>query len=181
MARDLEGKVILLTGGTEGIGKAAALELARRGADLTIVGRNPEKTERVLGELKAAGGEGGTVRMLLGDLSSMAEVRRVASEFKASRQRLDVLVNNAGAIFAHKHLTADGLEMTFALNHLGYFLLTRELFYTAVTRAKSRLRVVGGPEAVRTAIESPALRASGLASRVATRRGQWEDQGRTSP
>ena len=63
----------------------------------------------------------------------------------------------------------------------GTALLTRELFYTAVTRAKSRLRVVGGPEAVRTAIESPALRASGLASRVATRRGQWEDQGRTSP
>jgi len=126
MAKDLEGKVFLVTGATEGIGKAAALECAARGADLTITGRSKEKTERVLAELQAAAG-GSPVHALLGDLSTIAEARRVAAEFKARRQRLDVLVNNAGAIFAQKHTSADGLEMTFALNHLGYFVLTTEL------------------------------------------------------
>ncbi|HEY3448235.1 MAG TPA: SDR family oxidoreductase [Myxococcales bacterium] len=127
MAKDLEGKVFLVTGATEGIGKAAALEFAQRGADLTVVGRNREKTERVLSELRAAA-SGSPVEMLLGDMSVMAEVRRVAGEFKAKKDRLDVLVNNAGAIFAKKQVSSDGLEMTFALNHLGYFLLTNELF-----------------------------------------------------
>jgi hypothetical protein len=102
MAKDLEGKVFLVTGATEGIGKAAALEFAARGADLTITGRSKEKTERVLAELQAAAG-GSPVHALLGDLSTIAEARRVAAEFKARRQRLDVLVNNAGAIFAQKH------------------------------------------------------------------------------
>lgn len=126
MARDLEGKVFLVTGATEGIGKAAALEFAERGADLTIVGRNREKTERVLGELRAAAG-GSPVEMLIGDLSVVSEARRVVGEFKAKKQRLDVLVNNAGAIFSKKQISSDGLEMTFALNHLGYFVLTTEL------------------------------------------------------
>jgi len=125
MEKDLAGKVFLVTGATEGIGKAAALEFARRGADLTIVGRNREKTERVLAELKAAGGE--NVAMLLGDLSSMAEVRRVAGEFKAGHDKLDVLVNNAGAIFSSKQVSVDGLELTFALNHVGYFIMATEL------------------------------------------------------
>jgi len=126
MSKDLDGKVFLVTGATEGIGKAAALEFARRGANLTIVGRNREKSERVLGELKAASGNQ-AIELLLGDLSKLADVRAVAAAFKAKHDRLDVLVNNAGAVFQKRQVTSDGFEMTFALNHLGYFLLTHEL------------------------------------------------------
>jgi retinol dehydrogenase 12 len=126
MRKDLEGKVFLITGGTEGIGKAAALELARRGATLTIVGRNREKTERVVGELKAAGGYD-RVKFLIGDMGRISDVRTVAKSFAAQNDRLDVLINNAGAWFEKYVLTDDGIEQTFALNHMGYFVLTTEL------------------------------------------------------
>jgi NAD(P)-dependent dehydrogenase (short-subunit alcohol dehydrogenase family) len=123
MTDDMTGKVVLLTGGTDGIGRAAALELARRGAALTIVGRNRAKSEGVLAELDAVSAPG-RHRLLLGDLSRLAEVRRVADELAGSSPRLDVLVNNAGAVFKTRQLSADGVEMTFALNHLSPFLLT---------------------------------------------------------
>jgi NAD(P)-dependent dehydrogenase (short-subunit alcohol dehydrogenase family) len=123
MAGDLQGRVFLVTGATEGIGKAAALEFARRGAAMTLVGRSREKTERVLGELRAASGNA-DMQMLLGDLSTLADVRRVAEQFRARHEHLDVLVNNAGAVFTERGVSADGFEMTFALNHLSYFLLT---------------------------------------------------------
>jgi NAD(P)-dependent dehydrogenase (short-subunit alcohol dehydrogenase family) len=123
MTADLQGQVFLLTGATEGIGKAAALDFARRGARLTIVGRNRDKTERVLAELRAASGNA-DLEMLVGDLSRLAEVRAVAVAFRARNERLDVLVNNVGAVFSTRQVTADGFELTFALNHLSYFLLT---------------------------------------------------------
>jgi retinol dehydrogenase-12 len=126
MTTEMKGKVVLLTGGTEGIGKAAAIELARRGATLVLVGRSPEKTARVVAEVSAAAG-GAKVDSLLGDLSTIAEVRKVAGEFRAKYDRLDVLANNAGGIFNDYVTTADGLEMTFALNHMSYFVLTTEL------------------------------------------------------
>ncbi|HTV21660.1 MAG TPA: SDR family oxidoreductase [Polyangiaceae bacterium] len=126
MTRDLAGKVILITGATDGIGKAAAVEFAQRGATLTIVGRNPQKTEQVLAELKRASGNP-HLDLLLCDLSRMADVRRAAEEFKAQHDRLDVLVNNAGATFKQKQLGPDGVELTFALNHLAYFQLTTAL------------------------------------------------------
>ncbi len=126
MTQDLQGKVFLLTGATEGIGKAAALELARRGAAMTLVGRNREKTERVLAELKAASGNS-ELDAIVQDLSALAGVRAVAAELKSRRSRLDVLVNNAGAVFMSRLTSADGFEMTFALNHLSYFLLTNLL------------------------------------------------------
>src|SRR4051812_38917150 len=126
MEKDLVGKIILVTGATEGIGKAAAFDFVRRGASLTIVGRNKEKSEGVRAELQKAG-EGAEVELLLGDLSKLADIRAVAATFKAKHDRLDVLVNNAGAVFNKHLLSADGFEMTFALNHLGYFLLAREL------------------------------------------------------
>ncbi len=126
MEKDLTGKVFLVTGATEGIGKAAAREFAQRGATMTIVGRNREKTEAVLAELKQEGG-GQPLLAIIGDLSRIAEIRRVAAEFKAKHDRLDVLVNNAGAVFNRHLTTPDGFEMTFALNHLGYFLLAHEL------------------------------------------------------
>ncbi|MGK3979620.1 SDR family NAD(P)-dependent oxidoreductase [Sorangium sp. So ce118] len=106
--------------------KAAALEFARRGATLVIVGRSKEKSERVVSELAAASGND-RIELLLGDLSRLADVRAVADAFRAKHDRLDVLVNNAGAFFNECRLSADGIEMTFALNHVAYFLLTTRL------------------------------------------------------
>ncbi|ATB32315.1 SDR family oxidoreductase [Melittangium boletus] len=126
MTQDLVGKVILITGATDGIGKAAAIEFAKRGATLTIVGRNREKTAQVLAELKAASGNQ-DIDLLLCDLSRVASVRRAAEEFKAKHDRLDVLVNNAGATFKKPTMGPDGYELTFALNHLAYFQLTTSL------------------------------------------------------
>lgn len=126
MTRDLVGKVILVTGATDGIGKAAAMEFAKRGASLTIVGRNKEKTERVLAELKAASGNQ-AVDFLICDLSRLGDVRRAADEFKSKHDRLDVLANNAGATFKAPSLGPDGFELTFTLNHLAPFQLTLSL------------------------------------------------------
>jgi retinol dehydrogenase 12 len=125
MSGDLSGKTILVTGATEGIGKTAALDFARRGATLVIVGRNAEKTERVRADLERESAH--PVEAIVGDLSLVSETRRVARDFLAKHDRLDVLVNNAGALFQSRRLTAEGYEMTFALNHLGYFVLTEEL------------------------------------------------------
>lgn len=125
MAKDLEGKVFLVTGGTEGIGKAASLDFASRGATIALVGRNKEKTERVANELRAAGAT--KVDPIFADLSRVSEMKRAAAEFKASHDRLDVLVNNAGGVFFTHETTGDGYEITFALNHLAYFVITNEL------------------------------------------------------
>lgn len=138
MANDLNGKVFLVTGATEGIGKAAALEFARRGATLVVVGRNKEKSERVVTELKSQS-HNSQIELLLGDMSTLADVRAVAAAFAKKYDRLDVLVNNAGAYFADYKLSADGFEMTFALNHLGYFLLTHELLPLLRKTAGSRV------------------------------------------
>lgn len=126
MTDDLEGKVILLTGGTEGVGKAAARVFAQRRATLVLVARNREKGERVVLELKTESANP-HITSILGDLSKLADIRRVAAAFRDKHKRLDVLANNAGALFAKHTLSADGIEMTFALNHLSYFLLTHEL------------------------------------------------------
>jgi len=123
MDKELQDKVILLTGATEGIGLAAAHELAGRGAQLTLVARNKEKGERVLAELKAESGNE-KLELFIADMSKRADVRALAEQFRARHDRLDVLANNAGAVFTQRQLSPDGLEMTFALNHLGYFLLT---------------------------------------------------------
>jgi retinol dehydrogenase-12 len=123
---DLKERVFLVTGATEGVGKAAALDFAKRGVNLVIVGRNKEKSGRVLAELKQQSGND-RITLLLGDLSKLADVRDVAAQFRRSFQRLDMLANNAGAMFFTPSTSADGFELTFALNHLGYFLLTHEL------------------------------------------------------
>ncbi len=127
MAQDLTGKVFLVTGATEGIGKAAVTNFAKRGATVTLIGRNKEKTERVVNELKAASGNH-NLDCLICDLSRLADVRRAAEEFKAKHGRLDVLVNNAGATFKSPVMGPDGFELTFALNHLSHFQLTHSLF-----------------------------------------------------
>ncbi len=114
---DSHNKVFLITGATNGIGKAAAQAIAAQGGRVVIVGRNGQKTGATAAELRQATGNP-RIEPLLADLSSMAEVRRLAAEFQTRYNRLDVLVNNAGAFFMRRQETVDGLEMTFALNHL---------------------------------------------------------------
>jgi len=145
MSHDLAGKVFLVTGATDGIGRAAATAFAARGATLTIVGRDREKTERVLAELKAGSGND-KVDLLLCDLSRLAEVRRAAEEFKAKHDRLDVLANNAGATFRSPMLGPDGFELTFALNHLAPFQLTTSLL--DLIKATPNARVVSTSSAM---------------------------------
>jgi NAD(P)-dependent dehydrogenase (short-subunit alcohol dehydrogenase family) len=118
--------LVVITGATRGIGRAAAVELAKRGAEVAVVGREPERVQAVADEAAAAGG-GAPVRQHVADLLLMSEVRRLADELRNSYQRIDVLANNAGALFASRQLTTEGFERTFALNHLAPFLLTNLL------------------------------------------------------
>jgi NAD(P)-dependent dehydrogenase (short-subunit alcohol dehydrogenase family) len=136
--KSMQGKVCLVTGATLGIGKVTAQALADKGATVVIVGRNPQKTADTVAEIKAAT-ENPQVMAIVADLSSQAEVRRVASEFLAQHSQLHVLVNNAGAAFTSRHTTVDGLEMTFALDHLAYFLLTTLLLPTLKASAPARI------------------------------------------
>lgn len=126
MPRDLDGRVVLVTGATDGLGRAAATAFAARGATLTIVGRDEAKTRRTAEALRETTGNP-DVDTLCADLSSLAGMRAVTAGFLARRQRLDILVNNAGALFQRPTVTVDGLEMTFALNHLAYFVVTTGL------------------------------------------------------
>lgn len=134
----MQGKTVLITGATDGIGKETARALAKMGAKVTIVGRNREKSERVLAELKQSTGNP-NIELLLADLSSMQAVRDLAEAFKTKHDRLDVLVNNAGAIYDSREVTVDGYERTFATNHLAYFLLTNLLLDLLKKSAPARI------------------------------------------
>ncbi|HUB36013.1 MAG TPA: SDR family NAD(P)-dependent oxidoreductase, partial [Solirubrobacteraceae bacterium] len=140
--------LVLITGATRGIGQAAAVELARQGAEVALVGRDPERVRNVAEEARAAArGAGDTageragdtagerVHEHVADLSSMVEVRHLAEEVRGRYEHIDVLANNAGALFHARKLTHEGFERTFALNHLSPFLLTNLL----------RDRLAGGP------------------------------------
>jgi NAD(P)-dependent dehydrogenase (short-subunit alcohol dehydrogenase family) len=118
--------LVLLTGGTRGIGRAAAVELARRGVELAVVGREADRVRAVAEEAKAAG-DGAEIHEHVADLASMDEVRRLAEEVRERYEHIDVLANNAGAMFASRKETPDGFEQTLALNHLAPFLLTNLL------------------------------------------------------
>jgi len=118
--------LVLLTGATRGIGRAAAIEMASQGAGVALVGRDAERVEAVADEVRAAGG-GGPVHEHVADLTLMAEVRALAEEVRNSYGRIDVLANNAGALFGSRRETSEGFEQTFALNHLAPFLLTNLL------------------------------------------------------
>jgi retinol dehydrogenase 14 len=135
----MKGKTVLITGATNGIGKVAALEIARQGANVIIVGRDKTKTEGVVDEFRKNLGNN-SVEYLLADLSSQASVRKLAENFKAKYSRLDVLLNNAGGLFGNRKTTVDGLEYTFAFNHLAYFLLTNLLL--DVLKASSPSRII---------------------------------------
>lgn len=120
------GKICLVTGATSGIGQVTALELARMGATVVIVARSRERSEATKAKIVAQTGNP-SVEIILADLAELAAVRRAAEEFRARYDRLDVLVNNAGLYLDKRTLSADGLELTFAVNHLAPFLLTHEL------------------------------------------------------
>jgi NAD(P)-dependent dehydrogenase (short-subunit alcohol dehydrogenase family) len=124
-SRALRSTTVLITGATSGIGKATALGLAGMGARVAITGRDRERTEGAASEIRAVGG--GEVDVFVADLSSQAEVRRLADEVLQRLPRLDVLINNVGGYWDNRHVTADGLERTFAVNHLAPFLLTNLL------------------------------------------------------
>ena len=117
--------LVLLTGATRGIGQAAAIELVRQGADVALVGRDPERVKAVAAEAAAAGG--GPVHEHVADLMLMSDVRALADEVRGRYEKIDVLANNAGALFASRKTTSEGFEQTFALNHLAPFLLTNLL------------------------------------------------------
>jgi retinol dehydrogenase 14 len=141
MAWDVRGKTILVTGATSGIGREAAVELARRGARVVMVGRDAARTEAARADVQARSGSR-EVSYLLCDFASQAAIRRLAAEFLAGHDRLDVLVNNAGGVNKRRLLTEDGIERTFAVNHLGYFLLTNLLRDLLVRSAPARVVTV---------------------------------------
>jgi NAD(P)-dependent dehydrogenase (short-subunit alcohol dehydrogenase family) len=123
---DMNGKTVLITGATNGIGKVTAQVLARQGARVLLVSRDAARLEATKSEIQTATGSD-ALETYQADLSLMADVRRVAEEVRAKHDVIDVLVNNAGAIFTERKMTSEGLEMTFALNHMSYFLLTNLL------------------------------------------------------
>jgi NAD(P)-dependent dehydrogenase (short-subunit alcohol dehydrogenase family) len=144
----MRGKKVLVTGANQGIGKATALHLARQGAHVTIATRDAEKGRLAAAEIEALSGlsqarsQGRSqagVDVVVGDLSRQADVRRIAAEFKSRHERLDVLVNNAGVFVPSRRTSSEGIEETFAVNHLAYFLLTRELIDLLKASAPSRI------------------------------------------
>ncbi len=134
----MKDKVCLITGATAGIGKAAAAGLADLGATVVLVGRDTEKTSATAEQIQGLTGNQ-EVSFLLADLSSQQSVRQLAEDFRAGFERLDVLVNNAGALMLSRQESSDGIEMTFALNHLSYFLLTNLLLDVIKSSSPSRI------------------------------------------
>jgi retinol dehydrogenase 14 len=131
-------KVCLITGATSGIGKATAIGLARMGASVVMVGRDRGRGEAALAEIKEKSAHV-SVDLMLADVSSQVQIRRLADEFNDTYPRLDVLINNAGVFLSKRLTTADGIEMTFAVNHLAYFLLTNLLLDVLKASAPSRI------------------------------------------
>jgi NAD(P)-dependent dehydrogenase (short-subunit alcohol dehydrogenase family) len=122
----MQGKTVVITGATSGIGQVAAVELARQGARIVFVARNPLRRNATLARLSVANDKAKHAAYLA-DLSRLSEMKRVAGEIAAAEPRIDVLINNAGAVFGRHEATADGLEMTFATNHMAYFVMTNLL------------------------------------------------------
>ena len=138
----MKDKTVIITGASSGIGLATARELARQGAMVALVCRDAERAEAARKEVAAvAAGRAPTV--FLADLSSQREIRRLAAEIKENHAQIDVLINNAGAVFARRELSVDGIEKTFAVNHLAPFLLTSLLLDKIRAAGQGRIITVG--------------------------------------
>jgi NAD(P)-dependent dehydrogenase (short-subunit alcohol dehydrogenase family) len=135
----LAGKRVIITGGTNGIGLAAAIELARRGAQLALVARSESKAAEAVARITAASSAPTPVDVLLADLASQSSVRRLAAELLARYSSIQVLINNAGAIYAARQMTEDNIERTWAVNHLAPFLLTTLLLDRLKAGAPARI------------------------------------------
>jgi retinol dehydrogenase-14 len=138
MTWDVSGKTVLVTGATSGIGREASVDLARRGAQVLMVGRDAARTEAAVADAKSRSGSK-DVSFFVCDFSSQAQIRGLAEAVRARHDRLHVLVNNAGGVSDKRRLTGDGIEATFAVNHLGYFLLTNLLLELLVRSAPARV------------------------------------------
>src|SRR5574340_1243220 len=136
--QSMKDKVCLVTGATSGIGEVTACTLAHMGATVIAAGRDPQRGAATLNRIKEAA-PNAQVEFMLADLSSQAQIRQLAQKFKRKYSRLDVLVNNAGAWLTRYQESVDGIEMTFALNHMGYFLLTNLLLDTLKASAPARI------------------------------------------
>jgi NAD(P)-dependent dehydrogenase (short-subunit alcohol dehydrogenase family) len=149
----MQGKVCVITGATSGIGLIAAGSLAALGARLLLVARDKGRGQAALAAIQTRA-PGAAARIIYGDLSRLAEMNRLGSEIAALEPRIDVLINNAGAVFAERGVTADGLERTFAVNHMAYFVLTNRL--------KANLIATAGARIVNTASAAHRRAAAGL-------------------
>ncbi len=134
----MEGKTVVATGATSGIGEAAVVALAGLGARIVLVARDETRAKATIEQLEAKG-PGLDHRLHLADLSSMAETRKVGEAIAANEPRIDLLINNAGALFSSRRVTPEGLELTFALNHMAYFVLTEALRERLVASAPARI------------------------------------------
>ena len=141
----VQGKTVVITGATSGIGEVAACELAKQGARIVLIARDRGRSEATMKRLElVAPGRGHAVHYA--DLSRLAEMKRVCEEIAASEPRIDVLINNAGAIFGTRQVTGDALELTFATNHMAYFVLTNLLL--------ERLKATSGARIVSTSSDA---------------------------
>ena len=186
ITESLEGRTVVITGATSGLGKAASLDIAKLGADLILVGRNPEKTAAVRDEIAAESGND-LVRFELADLSLMAQVRDLAERLLSNEPAIHVLVNNAGTLFNDRSETTEGIENTLATNLLGHFLLTNLLIPRLVDSAPARIINIasGGMYSQRISIsnlQNDQEEYKGAAAYARTKRGQviltemWAEQ-----
>lgn len=135
---DMHGKTVLITGANQGLGKASAMALGKMGANLVLVCRSADKAHAAIADIEKAGAR--NVDLIVGDLASQTEIHRIAAEFLKKHDRLDVLMNNAGVLVPSRRTTPEGIEETFAINHLAYFLLTSLL--REILQASQASRVI---------------------------------------